>query len=51
MTPVTVRRIDPLVFRVLDLHRDMAFYQSVLGGDVVRHRVDLGRVHLRAGLH
>lgn len=49
MIPFTVRRIDHLVLRVVDLERSIAFYGSVLGCEVVRERRDLGLVHLRAG--
>ena len=49
MPPFHVERIDHLVFRVRNLERSVAFYRSVLGCEVVRHRPDLGLVHLRAG--
>lgn len=47
--PFSVERIDHLVFRVRDLDRSVAFYRAVLGCEIVRQRVDLGLVHLRAG--
>lgn len=47
--PFSVQRIDHVVFRVRDLPRSIAFYQSVLGCEVVRQREHLGLVHLRAG--
>lgn len=47
--PFDVRRIDHVVFRVVDLDRSIAFYREVLGCMVVRERADLGLVHLRAG--
>lgn len=49
MPPFAVERIDHVVLRVADLDRSMAFYQAVLGCDVVRRRPDLGLMHLRAG--
>ncbi len=49
MPPFLVQRIDHLVFRVQDLERSVAFYQSVLGCEVVRIRSDLGLIHLRTG--
>lgn len=48
-TPFSVQRIDHVVFRVRDLPRSIAFYQAVLGCEVVRRREHLGLVHLRAG--
>jgi glyoxylase I family protein len=47
--PFSVQRIDHVVFRVGDLSRSIAFYQAVLGCEVVRQREHLGLVHLRAG--
>jgi len=47
--PFSVQRIDHVVFRVRDLSRSTAFYQAVLGCEVVRRRAHLGLVHLRAG--
>lgn len=50
MVPFSVERIDHLVFRVRDLERSVAFYESVLGCKVVRSRPELGLVHVRAGV-
>lgn len=50
MAPFTVQRIDHVVFRVAHLDRSMAFYQAVLGCEVVRRRPELGLVHLRTGV-
>lgn len=47
--PFSVERIDHVVFRVRDLKRSVAFYEHVLGCEVVRRRDHLGLVHLRAG--
>ncbi|MBH1836623.1 VOC family protein [Stenotrophomonas sp. TWI169] len=47
--PFSVERIDHVVFRVRDLTRSVAFYEQVLGCEVVRRRDHLGLVHLRAG--
>ena len=44
-----IQRIDHVVFRVRDLDRSIAFYEEVLGCQVVRRRPELGLVHLRAG--
>ena len=49
MPPFHVERIDHLVLRVRNLEHSVAFYRSVLGCEVVRHRQDLGLVHLRTG--
>ncbi|HDS1649366.1 VOC family protein [Stenotrophomonas maltophilia] len=47
--PFSAERIDHVVFRVRDLTRSVAFYEQVLGCEVVRRRDHLGLVHLRAG--
>ena len=47
--PFAVQRIDPLVLRVRDPARSVAFYEAALGCLVVRRRDDLGLIHLRAG--
>ncbi|MFO1253568.1 MAG: VOC family protein [Inhella sp.] len=49
MPPFAVQRIDHLVLRVSDLARSLAFYEQVLGCQLVRRRDDLGLLHLRAG--
>jgi catechol 2,3-dioxygenase-like lactoylglutathione lyase family enzyme len=49
MPAFAILHIDHVVLRVADLARSIAFYGQVLGCDVVRQRVDLGLVHLRAG--
>ena len=46
---ITIRDIDHLVLRVVDLERMLAFYCGVLGCSVQRRRDDLGLVQLRAG--
>ena len=48
--PFSVQRIDHVVFRVRDLSRSIAFYQAVLGCEVVRRRAHLGLV-LPLGLY
>jgi catechol 2,3-dioxygenase-like lactoylglutathione lyase family enzyme len=49
MIPFAVRQLDHVVFRVRNLAHSIAFYQRVLGCQVVKERPDLGLVHLRAG--
>ncbi|APW44560.1 VOC family protein [Rhodoferax saidenbachensis] len=49
MVPFSIQRIDHLVFRVRDLQRSIAFYETVLGCAVVRRRDDLGLIHIRVG--
>jgi glyoxylase I family protein len=46
---ITIRGIDHLVLRVVDLPRMLRFYRDVLGCVVERDRPDLGLVQLRAG--
>jgi catechol 2,3-dioxygenase-like lactoylglutathione lyase family enzyme len=46
---ITIREIDHLVLRVVDLEAMVLFYCDVLGCKVDRRRDDLGLVHLRAG--
>jgi glyoxylase I family protein len=46
---ITIREIDHLVLRVVDLPRMLRFYRDVLGCVVERDRPDLGLVQLRAG--
>jgi glyoxylase I family protein len=46
---ITIREIDHLVLRVVDLEAMILFYCDVLGCQVDRRRDDLGLVHLRAG--
>jgi catechol 2,3-dioxygenase-like lactoylglutathione lyase family enzyme len=47
--PISVREIDHLVLRVVDLQRMLSFYCDVLGCSVERRQDDLGLVQLRAG--
>ncbi len=46
---ITIRDIDHLVLRVVDLDAMIAFYCDVLGCTVLRRRDELGLVQLRAG--
>ena len=46
---ITVREIDHLVLRVVDLDRMVAFYSGVLGCSVERRQDAIGLVQLRAG--
>ena len=46
---ITIREIDHLVLRVIDLERMLRFYCEVLGCTVARRQDDLGLVQLRAG--
>jgi len=47
--PISVRDIDHLVLRVIDLERMLLFYCGVLGCSIERRQDDLGLVQLRAG--
>lgn len=47
--PFTVLRLDHIVLRVKDLAASVAFYDKVLGCQVVKTRPDLGLIHLRCG--
>ncbi len=49
MLPFALKNIDHVVLRVPSLERSIAFYESVVGCQVVKRRDDLGLVHLRAG--
>ena len=49
MIPFAIQQLDHVVFRVQDLAKSVAFYQQVLGCHVVKERLDLELVHLRAG--
>lgn len=49
MLPFALKNIDHVVFRVASLERSIAFYESVVGCQVVKRRDDLGLVHMRAG--
>lgn len=49
MLPFALKNIDHLVLRVASLERSIAFYESVVGCQVVKRRDDLGLVHLGAG--
>ena len=46
---ISVREIDHLVLRVVDLERMLAFYRDVLGCPVERRQDEIGLVQLRAG--
>ena len=46
---ITIREIDHLVLRVVDLDRMLAFYSGILGCPVERREDELGLVQLRAG--
>jgi len=46
---ITIREIDHLVLRVVDLEAMIRFYTEGLGCTLERRRDDLGLVHLRAG--
>lgn len=46
---ITIREIDHLVLRVVDVERMLRFYRDVLGCAVEVWRDDLGLVQLRAG--
>ena len=48
-SPISIREIDHLVLRVIDLERMLSFYCGVLGCSVERRQDDLGLVQLRAG--
>jgi catechol-2,3-dioxygenase len=48
-SPISVREIDHLVLRVVDLERMLSFYCGVLGCSIERRQDDLGLVQLRAG--
>ena len=46
---ISIRGIDHVVLRVVDLKAMVRFYTGALGCRVERERPDLGMVHLRAG--
>jgi catechol 2,3-dioxygenase-like lactoylglutathione lyase family enzyme len=46
---ITIREIDHIVLRVVDLARMLAFYGDVLGCREVRRQDEIGLVQLRAG--
>jgi len=48
-TAITIREIDHIVLRVVDLARMQAFYGDVLGCREVRRQDEIGLVQLRAG--
>jgi catechol 2,3-dioxygenase-like lactoylglutathione lyase family enzyme len=48
-TAITIREIDHIVLRVVDLARMLAFYGDVLGCREVRRQDEIGLVQLRAG--
>lgn len=50
MKPFAIKQLDHIVLRVRDLDRSVTFYSEILGCEVAKRRVDLGMVHLRAGL-
>ena len=45
----TIKQIDHLVLRVIDIDKMMAFYTAVLGCGVEKIREDIGLYQLRAG--
>ena len=45
----SIRQLDHVVLRVVDLERSVAFYCGVLGCTIARRRDDLGMLHLQAG--
>lgn len=47
--PITLREIDHVVLRIVDLGEMLHFYLDVLGCTVVRQRDDIGLVQLQAG--
>jgi glyoxylase I family protein len=47
--PITIREIDHLVLRVVDLASMLRFYSDVLGCVVERRLDDIGLIQLRAG--
>jgi catechol 2,3-dioxygenase-like lactoylglutathione lyase family enzyme len=47
--PITIREIDHIVLRVVDLARMLRFYGDVLGCREVRRQDEIGLVQLRAG--
>lgn len=46
---ISIREIDHLVLRVVDLERMIAFYTGALGCTIARREDELGLVQLRAG--
>ena len=48
-TAITIREIDHIVLRVVDLARMLQFYGDVLGCREVRRQDEIGLVQLRAG--
>ena len=46
---ISIREIDHLVLRVMDLDRMLRFYCDVLGCTVERRRDEIGLIQLRAG--
>jgi glyoxylase I family protein len=46
---ITIRGLDHLVLRVVDLERMLHFYRDALGCTLERHQQALGLVQLRAG--
>ena len=46
---LTIREIDHLVLRVVDLERMMRFYCNLFGCTVERRQDDIGLIQLRAG--
>jgi catechol 2,3-dioxygenase-like lactoylglutathione lyase family enzyme len=47
--PIAILGLDPIVLRIRDKDRMVAFYTEVLGCSVDRDRPDLGLTHIRAG--
>lgn len=46
---ITIREIDHLVLRIVDLDRMLEFYCGVLGCSIERRQDEIGLVQLRAG--
>jgi len=46
---ITIREIDHIVSRVVDLHAMLRFYAQVLGCTIERRQHEIGLVQLRAG--